>query len=181
MLKLCSVSPTSVALSVMSAKDPRSVRDSCDDQPLHRKKFFFEPFRQERAVNGSDTRHGSTSAPLEVPSSRNSAAAAVTVTAHIGRCGSFLEAAGLAAMHQDDNKLKRVDARFGAKQDTALGTWRKCWQLFGCSDGTFVGSSEAELDMPYIRCPKEQYLARLSPLAVLLKDLHGSSRWSGGL
>lgn len=128
----------------MSADDRCSVRDSSDDQPFRRKDAKVEPLHQERVVNGGDTdsgdvRDGYPSSPLRLQPSGNSVAAAITVTEHVARFQSFMDARRLAAMHEDGDRLDFVGARLGARRDTALKKRRKRFQLFGRNGATFVG------------------------------------------
>lgn len=58
---------------------------------------------------------------------------------------------------------------FGARNETALGATKKRWRLFGRNGATFAWLWETQLDMPYIKCPKErEYVAHLSTLVVSL-------------
>lgn len=94
----------------------------------------------------------------------------------MNKVGSFFDANGFAAMHHYGDKRDLVKVCFVLKDDTAAAAWREGWQLLRPSGAMFAGSSEANLDVPYIGCHEEcEHVARLSTVLVLLKDFNGMS------
>lgn len=175
--KLVALSSTLVPLSFMSTEDRRSIPDSSKDHQGCRGDASAQPFRQKRFVNGgdandADVHDGFSHFLLRPPPSGSSSDAPVTMASYINKLCLFLNAPRFPAMHQDGNRLAFVDARFTARDDIALGAWKKHSLLFSRNGATFLGSSEALRDIPDIRYPEERaFVARLSTLVVLRKSV----------
>lgn len=110
--------------------------------------------------------------PSEVPPSDDFVAAPVNVTENIENFRSFPDARRLSTMHQDGDRLRLVDARYGGRHDTALVGLKKRWLLFNRNRASFLGSDKLLLHIPYVcYLEKREYVARFSTLVVLLKGI----------
>lgn len=130
------------------------------------------PFRQGRVDDGEDGRGSSGRRPLCPPPLGIYISAPDSATIYISHFKAFLDLRRVAWMHRDGETLDFTDTRFGGKHDTALGAWRKRFQVFERNDVSFAASSYVLIDMPCIRCPEEPgYVTRLSALSVWYGDL----------
>lgn len=78
-------------------------------------------------------------------------------------------------MRQNGDKLDSIDVRIRERQNNALHSSGKNWQVFGSSSATFAGSICTIIDMSYIWCPEEPYyVARLWTVVDLLQDCTGT-------
>lgn len=139
----------------MSTHDCRSVRHSSEDHPFRRKDVLIQPSCQGRNFYAGDA-DGSASSPVGTPLSGNSVVAPVNVTEYVNRFWSFLDALWLAAMHQDGDRFKFIDARYGGRHETALRACKKRRIVFHRKAALYLSSGEVQLDMLYIRCAEER-------------------------
>lgn len=103
-----------------SADDQRSIRELIAVQQFHRRDAQSQNLRQGRVSDGTDARDGSESSPFRVSPFGDPFSLLVQVIDYIDKLWSFLDAKQFALIHQDGDKLKFVEARFGAEHDTTI-------------------------------------------------------------
>lgn len=151
----------------MSAYNCHGLRNARNDQPFRRRVAHW----QNSVVEGDYTRAGHSSAVVRHLNSSDTVSAPVTVIDYSCKSGSLLNASRIVSRHQDGHNHEFVNARVGARDNTALLARRKSWQLFGCKAATLTWSKRVQLDMPFMRCLEEtEYVGRLSTIVVSLSN-----------
>lgn len=96
----------------------------------------------------------------------------VSLTEHLDKFCSFLDAWKVAAMHEDGDKLDFIVAHNDKRHDTTHGAWKERRLVFDRNGASIPGLGELQRDTPYARCLEEQkYVACLCTLVVSPKGV----------